>query len=402
MNGKNIAIIGGGLGGLVSGYWLTKQGNKVTILEKENFLGGLAGGFKLEGTTLEKTYHHFFKTDADLISLMKEIGLEKNIDWHRSSTGLFWKNKMYPFLTATDLLKFKPLGLTDKFRMGLVALYLKYDKNWEKYEKITASEWMGKWVGKQAYEVVWKPLLKGKFHDYYTKVSMVWLWGRIHTRGNSSDDQGHEVLGYLNGGFEKMVERLAELIKKNGGIIKLNSEIKDIKELEKNFDVIIDTRPAKNVDYLGTINVVFSSKQSLSPYYWHNINDLKSPFLALIQHTNLIDKSNYNNKNIYYLGTYIPQNHKYFDWTDEKITKEFLDYLVNIFPNFDSKQINEIKVFRFKYGQQVVDTDYAKRIPPYKLSDKIWQLNFAQIYPQDRGMNFAIQEAKKMVKMIND
>jgi protoporphyrinogen oxidase len=399
MKARKIAIIGGGLGGLVCGYQLSKQGNEVTILEKENFLGGLAGGFEIEGTNLEKTYHHFFKTDADLIGLIKEIGLESKLEWHKSSAGLFWEDKMYPFLGAIDLLKFKPLSLIDKFRMGLVAIYLQHDKNWKKYENIAASDWMEKAVGKRAYEVVWKPLLKGKFHDYYNKISMAWLWTRINTRGNSKDEQGNESLGYINGGFEKLVDRLAELIKKNDGKIKLNTEIKDIKTLEKDFDLIIDTRPAKNIDYLGMVNVVFSAKQNLSKYYWHNINDPKSPFIALIQHTNLIDKSNYKGKNIYYLGTYLPQNHKYFDWSDEKIETEFLDYLAKIFPKFDKKQIDEIKVFRFKYAQHIVGQNY--KVPPYKISDKLWQLNFAQIYPQDRGMNFAVKEAKKLVKLLD-
>jgi len=398
MKARKIAIIGGGLGGLVSGYLLSKQGNKVTIFEKENFLGGLVGGFEMEGLNLEKTYHHFFRTDTDLIGLLKEIGLEKNILWNKNSTGLYWNGKMYPFLGAIDLLRFKPLGLTDKLRMGLVAIYLQYDNNWQKYEKITAVDWMKKTVGKRAYEVVWKPLLKGKFDDVYDKISMAWLWARIHTRGNSKDEQGNESLGYIKGGFEILVERLAELIKINEGKINLNTEVKNIKDLEKGFDLIIDTRPAKEIDYLGMINVVFSSKQSLSPYYWHNINDINSPFVALLQHTNLVDKSNYNNKHIYYMGTYLSQNHKYFNWSDKEIEKEFLDYLKKIFPTFDKKQIEEIKVFRFKYAQHIVTTNY--KIPSYKVSEKVWQMNFAQIYPQDRGMNFAIKEAKKLVRAI--
>ncbi|MFA5749928.1 MAG: FAD-dependent oxidoreductase [Candidatus Shapirobacteria bacterium] len=395
---KKVAIIGGGLGGLISGYLLSKQGYKVTILEKEFFLGGLISGFKMKKNNLEKTYHHFFKTDTDLIELIKEIGLQNRLKWYKNSTALYWKNKMYPFNGAIDLLKFKPLGFLDKFRMGLVAIYLKYDKNWKKYEKITANDWMKKMVGEQAYDVVWKPLLSGKFHQYYDKISMAWLWTRVNTRGNSKDKQGNEILGYINGGFEKIIERLAELIKKNNGIIKLNTEVKEIKDLEKNFDLVIDTRPAKNIDYLGMINVVFSTKQNLSKYYWHNINNPKSPFLVLIQHTNLIDKKKYNGKHIYYLGTYVPQNHKYFNWSDEKVEKEFLEYLPKIFKNFDKKEISEIKVFKFKYAQHIVNTNY--KVPSYKISEKIWQLNFAQIYPQDRGMNFAVREAKKLVKEI--
>lgn len=398
MNRRKIAIIGGGLGGLSAGYFLSKQGDRVTIFEKEKFLGGLAGGFEMEGKNLEKLYHHFFKTDQELTGLIKEIGLENKISWNRSSTGLYWKNKMYSFNGAIDLLKFKPLSWVNKFRMGLVAIFLKYDNNWEKYEEVTAVEWMKKAVGKQSYEVVWKPLLKGKFHKYYQDISMAWLWARIHTRGNSKNEKGEEVLGYIDGGFDKLTERLAELIRKNGGEIKLNSEIKTIKELEKDFDLIVDTRPDKDIEYLAVVDIVFSSEQSLSRFYWHNINDPKSPFIALIQHTNLIGTEKYKGKNVYYLGTYVPQDHEFLKMDEEILVNQWFGYLKKIFPEFDRRLVKNISVFRFKSGQHIVRRKY--KVKSDKVSDKIYRMNFAQIYPEDRGVNYAVKEVKKLAKII--
>ncbi|MDD4106514.1 MAG: FAD-dependent oxidoreductase [Candidatus Shapirobacteria bacterium] len=395
---KKIALIGGGIGGLTAGYYLSKKGHRVTIFEKENFLGGLAGDFKMEGENLEKLYHHFFKTDKDLINLLKEVGLEGQIIWNKSSTGLYWKNKMYPFNEAMDLLRFKPLSLVDKFRMGMAALYLGFDKNWQKYEDKTAVEWVRRWMGKKGYEVVWKPLLQGKFHKYYKDISMAWLWARIHTRGNSKNDKGEEVLGYIDGGFEKLVERLAELIKINGGEIKLKNEIRDTKDLEKNFDLVIDTRPDKEVEYLATVNIVFSSDQNLSEYYWHNINDSKSPFLAFIQHTNLVGKEKYNNKNIYYLGVYVPQDHEFLEMDEKKLINQWFDYLKKIFSKFDKTRAKNVSVFRFKYGQHIVSRKY--KVKSYKVSDKVYRMNFAQIYPQDRGVNFGVREAKKLISSL--
>lgn len=395
MNRRKIAIIGGGLGGLSAGYFLSKQGDKVMILEKENFLGGLVGGFKMEGENLEKLYHHFFRTDKYLIELLEEIGLGDKIVWNKNSTGLYWGNKMYPFNGAVDLLKFKPLSLVDKIRMGLVAIYLGMDNNWQKYESVSASDWMEKAVGKNGYEVVWKPLLQGKFHKYYKDISMAWLWARIHTRGNSKNEKGEEVLGYIDGGFEKMVERLAELINKNGGEIKLNSEVKNIKDLEKDFDIIIDTRPDKEVEYLATVNIAFSSEQKLSKFYWHNINDPQSPFIAFIQHTNLVGTKNYQGKNIYYLGTYVPQDHEFLKMNEKKIVDQWFDYLKNIFPEFDKTKAENVSVFRFRSGQHIVSRKY--KVKSYKVSDKVYKMNFAQIYPEDRGVNFGVREAKKLI-----
>ncbi|MDD2225159.1 MAG: FAD-dependent oxidoreductase [Candidatus Shapirobacteria bacterium] len=392
LNNKKIAIIGGGIGGLVVGYELIKKGYEVTVFEKEKEIGGLLADFKIEGENLEKVYHHIFKTDKEVIDLIEELGLQNKLKWHKSSIGLYYDGKMYPFLGAIDLLKFRGLGLIDKFRLGLVYLWLKFDGAWKKYENITAAEWMEKWAGKKAYEVIWKPLLKGKFHEYYQKVSMAWLWARIHTRGGSTNEKGEEVLGYLDDGFIQIINKLKEKVKI------INKEIVNIKELEKKFDLVIDTRPIKNIDYIGAVDLVFSSNQSLSEYYWHNINDLKSPFLVMVQHNNLLKNGGYNGKNIYYLGTYVPQDHEYFKISDEKIEREWFDYLKKIKPEFDEKQVLEKKIFKFKNAQHIVGRKY--KVPSYKVGEKTYRLNFAQIYPEDRGINFAVKEARKLVKMI--
>ncbi len=395
---KKIAIVGGGIGGLIAGYKLSQKGDKVTIFEKEKQLGGLMADFKIEGQNLEKFYHHIFKTDKEIIELIGELGLENKLKWYKSSVSLFYNHVFYLFNGSIDLLKFKGLDIFSKLRLGLVYIWLKFDKNWQKYRSITAVEWMKKWVGIKAYQVIWEPLINGKFHHYSDKISMAWLWARIHTRGGSKNEKGEEVLGYMDGGFGQIAQKLVQEISKMGGKVILNNEIDDkkIKNLENDFDLIIDTRPIVGVEYIGAVVLVFSSEQNLSKYYWHNINDLSSPFVAFIQHTNLVDKSKYNNKHIYYLGTYVPQDHKYFKISDKEIEKEFLDYLIKIKPEFDKTKISEIKVFKSFYAQHIVSTKY--KVKKYKVSDKVYRMNFAQIYPQDRGINYAVKEVVKMNK----
>lgn len=397
---KTAAIIGAGIGGLTAGYELSKKGWQVTIFEKENFLGGLAARFELDGQKMDQNYRHIFKTDKEIINLIRKLGLQKKLHWYKSSTGLYWQGKIWPFMTPMDLLRFKPLNLYEKMRMGMVALWLEHDKNWQKYKNILAYKWMKKWVGKSAYRVVWEPLLMGKFDDTYKKISMSWLWARINTRGNSADKKGGELLGYLDGGFQILADKLADFITKKGGKIVLKQEINNLEKIKKDFDLVIDTRPIKGVDYIGAVDIVFSSKQNLGKYYWNNINDVDSPFVALIQHTKLVDKSKYDGKNIYYLGTYASHQSKYFKWSDKQIEDEWLDYLKNIFPEFDKKQIGQLKVFRFKNAQQIVGLNY--KVPKYRVGKNYYRLNFAQIYPKDRGMNFAVKEAEKLAKIIDN
>lgn len=385
---RKIAIIGGGITGLVAGYRLLRKGNEVTIFEKEKELGGLLGGFKIGKTYLEKTYHHIFKTDKQVIALIKELGLSKKLKWHESRTALYYDQKIYPFMGAMDLLKFKPLNLIDKLRLGLVKIYLEKENNWQKFENVLAYEWMKKYCGKRAYRVVWEPLLKGKFGEKYKEISMAWMWARIHTRANSSE-KGKEYLGYMEGGFQQIIDELEKRIKKMGGKINTGNEILDIKKLEKEYDQIISTAPLLNVDYLGAVTLVFTSKQILSPYYWHNINDLESPFLAFIQHTNLMGKKNYGT-NVYYLGTY---------GDSEQDIKNWFKYLKNIFPDFNEKQVEKKWIFRFKYAQHIVTRNYRKKINNVD-NGKIINTNFAQIYPEDRGINYAVREGEKVINNI--
>ena len=390
-NTKNVAIVGAGLTGLVAGYRLAQKGNKVTIFEKSDDIGGLMGGFKIGDTSLEKAYHHIFRTDKYIIDLAEELGLSGRLNWHPEKTALYFGNVMYPFMGAMDLLNFMPLDLVGKIRLGLVKIWLEKDSNWEKYQKLLAYEFMEKWCGKQAYKVIWEPLLRGKFHDKYKSVSMAWLWARIHTRGNSGK------LGYFDGGFRIIADELAKRIKELNGEIKLNTEV-DFKKLEDEYDTVLFTGAAKGVQYLGAVCLVFTSRQSLSPYYWHNINDTKSPFLCFIQHTNLIDKKNYGGKEVYYLGTYVPNEGELMTKSDEEIKKQFFDYLKKIYPEFDSKIVEENWVFKLKNAQHIVTMDY--QIPAYKISKNVYQANFAQIFPEDRGTNFAVREGEKIAMLI--
>ncbi len=418
---KSVCIIGAGLGGLVLGYRLLKKGYKVDILEKSDKIGGLAAGFEFNGTHLEQAYHHIFKTDTDILELCDELKLDNKLRWLKSSVAIVNQNGLQSFAGPTDLLKFNGLNFFDKLRMGLVTVWLQHDRNYHKYNKMSAAKFMKKYCGVRAYQVIWEPLLRGKFGNDYEKVSMAWLWARIHTRGNSKDKDG-EKLGYFDGGFEVLVKKLCDEIKKMDGNIKKKQEIGDnqFTGLRKKYDKIIFTGPnsafAKLISgqeetepkyvhellktkYLGAICMVFSTKQKLSPYYWHNVNNQDSPFLAMIEHTNLVSAKNYEDEEVYYLGKYMDMQDPKFLASDEKIKEEWFKYLAKIFPEFNSKKVFKKWIFKFKNAQHLVEIGY--RPLAYKTPLKnVYLMNFAQIFPEDRGTNFAVAEANKLAKSL--
>lgn len=432
----NIVIIGAGYTGLVAALRLAEGGQKVTVLERGDTIGGLASDFKVEGASLERAYHHLFKTDRDIISLADELGIGKKLQWHDSSVALYYNDHLYPFKGALDLIRFKPLHFINRIRAGLVVLYLQKDNNWQKLQNISAYDWMKKYAGKQVTEVIWEPLLKGKFDKYYDKVSMAWLWARVHIRAQSRE-VGGEKLGYFDGGFQIFTDTLRNRLDELGVEIKTGVEISNVKSAPGNkvkiqfadrkvvtYDYCIATTPSHvfakltesnklpkgytkqltSINYLGARLLIFSSTQKLSDYYWHNINDLDLPFLVFINHTKLIDKSHYGNKYIYYIATYVPHDDELFTCSDEELENRWFESLRQIFPAFDESKIHEKHFFRFANAQHIVDRDYAKKIPGRKTPlAHVYLSNFSQIYPEDRGTNYAVREGNSIAKdILND
>lgn len=430
----SVVVIGAGYTGLVAALRLAQAGKKVTILERGMTIGGLASDFTVEGSSLERAYHHLFKTDTDIIDMANELGVGDKLKWHDSSVSLYYDNTLYPFKGALDLIKFKPLSFHNRIRAGLIVLYLQKTNNWQQFQKISAYDWMMKAAGKQVTKVIWEPLLKGKFDKHFDKVSMAWLWARIHIRAQSREPGG-EKLGYFDGGFQVFTDALVRKLTDLGVEIKTGIEITglgntpngDVKirfadKSSKTFNNGIATVPSHvfaklvsddksaseayvkkltSIDYLGARLLIFSSEQDISPYYWHNVNDLDLPFLVFINHTQLIDKKNYNGKHIYYIATYVPHNHELFTSDDKSLEKLWFKSLSQIFPDFDKKQIREKHFFRFANAQHIVDSNYASKLPSVQTPLKnVYLSNFSQIYPEDRGTNYAVREGKKVANQI--
>ena len=430
---KSIAIVGAGFTGLTAAYELVKNGVDVTIYESSNDLGGLAGGFKMCGAPLEKTYHFIYKTDKHMFALLKELKLYHLLKFHKSSVSTYYGNNLYSMMSPKDLMMFKPLKLRNRIRAGLVVLYLKHLKNWKQLTNITALEWLEKYAGKEVTDIMWKPLLKGKFDKYYDKITMCWLWGRIKQRVDSQDISiGGEALGYIEGGFQTIINTLIPKIEHKAQL-KLNTPVSCVYFNNKSkrivleadnekteYDKVLLTVPSKiaskilapykdeayfqklrSINYLDAVILVFATEQKISKYYWHNINSKKTPFVVFIGLTNLIGNKNFNGKNIYYIGDYVPRNHKYIGLNEDELKRHWFNQLKLIFPKFDQQYITDSRLFKLKNAQHIVDVGFEDKIPDTKTPfDNIYLSNFSQIFPIDRGTNYAVRDGFKTAKIM--
>ena len=432
-----VGIIGAGAAGLAAAYELGKGGHEVAVYERAPFLGGHASTFDVGGARLERGYHHWFTSDTDIIELVQEIGLGDRIRWIESKVGTLYDGKIYNFVTPLDLLRFTPLGILDRLRLGLVTLYLQRKKDWRAYEDVTAADWLRRRAGTRVYQVFWGPLLRGKFgEDYYDQVGMTWVWGKIHTRV-ASRGKGlvKEMLGYPIGSFGEVFDVLADKVTKGGGQVHISASVSRIvveqgratglevdvagggPRLEP-FDAIIATTPSNifpklvppmpddyltkltSVKYMAAVLIILVLDRPLSHIYWLNVADRSMPFVGVIEHTNLIGPEHYGGKHIVYLSNYLSTNHPLYKLGHQELLQEYLPHLRKINPQFDMSWIETSYHHRIDGAQPIIGTNYSSRIPDHRTPFKgLYLANTTQVYPEDRGTNYSVRMGKRVARM---
>lgn len=430
---KKIAIIGAGYTGMIAAKELSKE-YKVDLFEACEYVGGMTSTFDAYGTQLEKYYRHIFKSDKYVIDLINELELSDKLIWPKTKMGYYTpKYGMLEFGTAMSLLKFKPLNLWQKFRFGLSVINLKLIKNWKKLENITAHEWLLKHAGKKAYESVWEPLLISKFGKSYKSISMAWMWGKIVLRGSSGSSDGEE-LGYVIGSYSTLTTSLEKSLLNSSNIkIFKSKRISSIKKLNNkyvvetknenfnDYDYVISTvaypifeeicgsliskdieTKLSKIDYTAAKIMVLFMKKSFMNYYWLNNGDKSIPFGGLIEHTNFIDKKNYGGHNVLYISNYMFEDDPLFNLSKEELFNKYVPMLKQINPDFDSKDVERIEVFDEKYAQPVIKKNYSSLKPGFKIdNENIYVASMPQIYPEDRGLNYAIRLGLDVAKEVN-
>ena len=422
-----VAVIGAGFTGLSCAYELAKKGHNVTVFEKDTKPGGLAVGYKEKKWkwSLEKHYHHWFTNDKNIINLAKELDYEIIIK--RPKTSVFINNKIYQLDSPITVLKFPLLSFIERLRMSAVIGFLKYYPFWKTLEKYRASEVLPKFMGRKSYKMIWEPLFINKFGSFAKNVSLAWFWARITKRTPS--------LAYPKGGFLSFANHLVGQIEKNKGKVHFETEILELKEngkiqityknldgeIKKElFEKSIITTPSflflkiapqlpdaykeklGMLKSLGATNLILRLKKPFfkDGTYWLSVCDNKAPIMAIVEHTNFMDKENYDNENLLYLGNYKSQEDAYFLMDKKNMLKQFDLFLKRINPDY-AKNIIGYELFKAPFAQPVIPINYSKILPSFETPFKnVLLANIEQVYPWDRGTNYAVELGQKVAKLI--
>ncbi|MBA3826830.1 MAG: NAD(P)/FAD-dependent oxidoreductase [Ktedonobacterales bacterium] len=418
-------ILGAGAGGLTLALRLALRGDHVTLVERAAEPGGLAAGFAVGDTTLDKFYHHLFRSDRAIIALLNEIRLGDDLIWGTPDTSVLVGGKTRTLNSVSSVLKFSPISPIARVRMGAVVGVLKLWPHYQSLQDQPAAAWMRRWMGQGAYDKVWGPQLRGKFGDHADEISMAWMWARLHYRTTQ--------LGYLRGGFQRFYDRMAELIGALDGKLHFETTATRIHPLrDKKIRVettagdltgqrVISTLPTRvTMKLLPTLPtfqrryewgdaygahclILALDRQLMERVYWLSICDPDYPFLALVEHTNFIPPAEYGGRHLIYLGNYLPMDHPLFRQSKEAVIAAYLPAIKRINPAFSLDWVGESWMFAAPYAQPIVTPEYHRHIPPHDLPiPGVYLANMFQVYPQDRGQNYAVDMANWLAGQLHE
>ena len=417
------AVIGAGVLGLAAALRLGQQGHEVTVLEQSEVPGGLASSFEVApGIWLERFYHHIFGTDKRAIALIRELGLGDRLRWHRPLTTVMVNGEPRQLDSAGSLLRFDRLSILERLRMAAAIGAIKLMPSPSPLERSTAHDWMRRACGAHGHAEVWEPLLRAKFGDTWDRVSMGWLWARIHDRTSA--------LGYLDGGFHQLYAALSDRVQGQGTTIRFGAPVRSIASGERScgvswsegdavrtieVDRVISTlAPALNARLhpdladgpdgrgpyppLSAHCLVLALDRPLTGIYWIGAADRDWPFLAVVEHTAMLPTSAYGGKHLVYLGAYRP--------ADAPIPGEPIDTQLDVAgellrtlnPSWDRAWVTDAWTFHAPFAQPIMDTGFRERIPGFDTAiPGVFAASMFQVYPHDRGQNYSIELAERLV-----
>ncbi len=423
---KSVAIIGAGPMGLICAYRLLQSGYKVAVYERDDRLGGMSASFDFDGLRIERYYHFICKSDATLLASMQEFGLQDKLHWRNTKMGFYHEGLLHRWGSPLDLLRFKKLTLFMKLRYAANILVVKNIRDWRKLDKKNAETWLKKWLGPHAYQLLWGSLLTYKFYDLRHNLSAAWIAARIRRVAQSRDSLFSECLGYIEGGSESFVNKLAEEVIRLGGTITLKAEVSTVTTANSRvegvvvngaaiaYDKVISTIPLplvpplipglspaivqkiKSIENIGVVCVILKLTRAFTDNFWMNVNDSRMEISGMIEYSNL----NPLPEHVLYIPYYLPRTHPKFAYTDAEFLTEVKACLIQINPGFNESWVKAASVSRYGFAQPVCTPGFFEKLPSAVTNiEGLLIADTTYYYPEDRSMSESLKLGNTLAEL---
>ncbi len=423
--GQRIAVLGAGPMGLGVAFQLARDGHRPVVFEADDRVGGMTAAFDFNGLRIERYYHFHCTSDHDFLRMLDELGIADRMNWVETKMGYWFQGRLQAWGNPIALLKFRGLGLIAKFRYGLHAFLCTRRKDWKPLDHVEATGWIRRWVGAEAYEVLWRRLFDYKFYDFKDNLSAAWIWSRIRRIGTSRYSLFREKLGYLDGGSETLLQAMRADIEQHGGEIRLKSPVSrvliadgkvqglEVAGATESFDKVISTVPLpyvarlipdlpepilaafRAINNIAVVCVIVKLRKRLTENFWLNTNDPDMDIPGLVEYTNLRPLD----QHIVYVPFYMPGTHPKFAEPDQAFLDKVRRYLKKINPTLVDEDFIELRASRYRFAQPICQPGYLDNLPPVALPVAgLWAADTSHYYPEDRGISESIGFGRQMAK----
>lgn len=425
--GQRIAVLGAGPMGLAVAYQLARDGHHPVIFEADDRVGGMTATFDFGGIDIERYYHFHCTSDHAFLRILDELGLASRMRWVETKMGYWYQNRLQAWGNPIALLKFQGLGLVAKFRYGLHAFLSTKRNDWQPLDHVEATGWIRRWVGDEAWEVLWRRLFDHKFYDHAGNLSAAWIWSRIRRIGRSRYSLFREKLGYLEGGSSTLLQGLQADIERHGGKFRLQSPVSEVCMEDGKvrglisqgafhaFDKVVSTVPLpyvprlmpglpadvlqrfKALKNIAVVCVIAKLKRPFTENFWLNTNDPDMDIPGLVEYSNLRPMG----QHIVYVPFYMPGEHPKFAEPDQAFLDKVRRYLKKINPSLADDDFVDLRASRYRHAQPICDPGYLERLPPVQLPiEGLWVADTSYYYPEDRGISESIDFGRKMARSV--
>jgi len=431
-----IGVLGGGMMGLAVALQLARAGRRlqVTVLEREPELGGLCRSRQLlPDLRWDRFYHVILSSDTALLDFLAQLDLQPEVRFATTRTGFFAGGRLYSLSSTWEFLRFPPLSLLDKARLGLGILYAARLRDGSRLERQLARSWLRQVFGRRNTERLWEPLLRAKLGSASEQTSAAFIWATIRRLyGTRQELNRQERMGYVQGGYATILARLGERLAQAGATIRSSWPVTRLRPHPDGevtveggpgerlvFDRVVSTLPGPElarvwpdappdfaaqlgrVGYLGLVCVTLVLKRSLSPYYITNITDDGFPLTGIIETTALVPPAELGARHLVYLPRYLPSGDPWFQRTDAQVTAELLEALRRVHPSLRDDEILATVVERESLVQPLQELGYGDRVPPWQSpAASIWLASNAMIRNSTLNNDQVVRLAQELCRRL--